>query len=142
KSYTGTTVINNNAWHHVAYTYDGPGDTLNLYVDGGLELTAVSVNQALTGFTITDNINIGVDSSGTNFFTGKIDEVRIWGDERSGAEIVGSKDNKIIESTPGLKAYYRFDQKYGTVLYDLTSQNKDCDVNGPTWEISDAPVSD
>jgi hypothetical protein len=142
KSYTGTTVINNDAWHHVAYTYDGPGDTLNLYVDGGLELTSVSVNQALTGFTITDNINIGVDSSGTNFFTGKIDEVRIWGVERSGAEIVGSKDNKIIESTPGLSAYYRFDQNYGTVLYDLTSQNKDCDVNGPTWEISDAPVSD
>jgi hypothetical protein len=142
KAYSGSTTINNDEWHHVAYTYNNTLDTLNLYVDGVLELTSASVNQALTGLSINDEINIGVDSAGSSFMTGSIDEVRIWNSVLSISDI---RDNmcKKIDPIPGnLIAYYRFDQDFGTTVYDLSSSNNDCVVNGASWASSEAPLGD
>ncbi len=66
-----------NRWYHVAVTFDG--DKYQLYIDG------FPVNNATIGFTPSSNVNkalIGaMDRSiaqPTNFFSGGIDEVRIW----------------------------------------------------------------
>jgi hypothetical protein len=142
KAYSGSSTINNDEWHHVAYTYNNTLDTLNLYVDGVLELTSASVNQALTGLSINDEINIGVDSAGSSFMTGSIDEVRVWNSVLSISDI---RDNmcKKIDPVPGnLIAYYRFDQDFGTTVYDLSSSNNDCVVNGASWASSEAPLGD
>ncbi|ETR71276.1 MAG: hypothetical protein OMM_02609 [Candidatus Magnetoglobus multicellularis str. Araruama] len=142
KAYSGSTTINDNEWHHVAYTYDNGLDTLNLYVDGVLEITSVSVNQALTGLSINDEINIGGDSAGSSYMSGSIDEVRVW---NSVLSITDIRDNmcKKIDPVPGsLIAYYRFDQDFGSTLYDLSASNNDCIVSGATWASSGAPIGD
>jgi hypothetical protein len=72
---TGTTNINDNAWHHVVGTYDG--NDIKVYVDGVLEETDSSPSGDLP--INTGNVRIGTDYQGTpaNFFSGQIDEARI-----------------------------------------------------------------
>jgi len=48
---------------------------------------------------------------------------------------------KKIPST-GMLAYYRFDQDYGTTLYDLTSNNNDCVIPETSWGLSGASIGD
>jgi hypothetical protein len=141
KAYSGSTVINDNNWHHVAYVYDsGTPGTLNMYVDGFEETTAKSVNQTLTSFSLNEEIYIGGDSEGLSYFSGIIDEVRIWGSARS---IDNIRDNMCIKVDPSsLMAYYRFDQTFGDTLYDLTSNNNDCTNSGENWTLSSFPIGD
>lgn len=94
-----------NTWHHIAGTYDG--SIMRLYVDGVL---------AVTG-TLTANIGstsrplyIGEDPQYNNrHFPGKIEEVRIWSDARTAAEINQYMHSEFCDST-GLIAWYHFDQ--------------------------------
>ena len=63
----------NDEWHHIAGTYDGL--TLKLYVDGNEVGTGKPVTKII-GYN-TNNLFVG--SYGTGYyFTGTIDEVRIW----------------------------------------------------------------
>lgn len=76
---------NDGKWHFVTVTYDGL--TVRLYVD------AVQVATHATSATPNTNtrpVRIGCDSVGTSgtFFTGKIDEVRIWDIELTADEIL------------------------------------------------------
>jgi hypothetical protein len=144
KTYTGTTEsISTGEWYHVAYTFDSVADGLTLYVNGVQESLSISNDQDLTNFTLSAApLYIGKDQNNTNFFTGKIDEVRVWNSVLSLSDI---RDNmcKKLDPVPGsLVAYYRFDQDFGTTLYDLSSSSNDCVVNGATWAQSGAPIGD
>ncbi|MFK5971063.1 MAG: hypothetical protein QM487_13225 [Candidatus Marithrix sp.] len=44
----------------------------------------------------------------TNYFSGEIDEVRIWSVARSQAEIQASMNSTLTGSESGLAAYYNF----------------------------------
>ncbi|MBS2211782.1 hypothetical protein KEM09_10225 [Carboxylicivirga mesophila] len=68
------TPVNDNAWHHVAYTYDG--STVKLYVDGVLDASVASstINTGVAGET---GIYIGSQLGGSRYI-GLIDDVRIY----------------------------------------------------------------
>jgi hypothetical protein len=78
----GTTALPQNAWSHLALTYDGA--TLRLYVNG----VQVS-SQARTGniLTSTNPLQIGGDTFFGQFFTGIIDEVRVYNVALTAAQI-------------------------------------------------------
>jgi chitodextrinase len=69
----GSAALAGNAWSYVALTYDGA--TLRLYVNGTL-----AGSQAKTGAiaTSTNPLQIGGDSLYGQFFSGLIDEVRVY----------------------------------------------------------------
>ncbi len=69
----GVTPVNDNAWHHVAYTYDGT--TIRLYVDGVEDATLDAIID--TGVAGETNVNIGSQLGGS-LFQGLIDDVRIY----------------------------------------------------------------
>jgi len=81
----GTTLVNDNCWHHVAAVFANDGtptvSDIQLYIDGKREVLSYSVDATLntgTGF----NVNIGAMKYQSNdpvfFFKGKIDDVRIY----------------------------------------------------------------
>ncbi len=70
---TGTTLVNDNEWHHVAYTYDGK--TIRLYVDGVEDATLDAVID--TGVAGETNVNVGSQLGGS-LFQGLMDDVRIY----------------------------------------------------------------
>ena len=101
-----TTSITDGNWHHVAGVYNGT--SLKIYIDGVLE------NQVAATGSISNSIfpvYIGNNSDYTvRFYTGNIDEVRIWNIGRSAEQINGSKNCELNGSETGLVSYFKFNQ--------------------------------
>ena len=82
-SIDGTTVITDNKWHHLAFTYDGKMG--RLYVDGKME---TETPYGKTPHQSDDPITIGVPNlNNANGLLGIIDEARISNIARTEAEI-------------------------------------------------------
>ena len=114
KTYSSSVTVNDGQWHHLAYTFDATGNgTLKLYVDG-VEDTSVTktLDANLPSFSLTDELQMGVERGGNNFVDARIDEVRVWSDVRTSQEIQANYQNQITGTVPTqLKAYYRFDDE-------------------------------
>ncbi|MEI6822753.1 MAG: LamG-like jellyroll fold domain-containing protein, partial [Bacteroidota bacterium] len=119
---TGTTAINNNAWHNVAIVKSG--STVTIYVDG--------VSNGSNTDSRTPNVNIleignymkmGVTQTNA-FFKGNIDEVRIWNTALSSSQLTNAVMNtKLAGNETGLVAYYTMDQGTGTTTLTDNSVN-------------------
>jgi len=106
----GTSSLNDGQWHHVALSVDRASATAALYLDGRLE---VELSNAALGVD-PDNaaaLQVGVDRSGSRFFKGRIDEVRLWDGVRSRDEIRAAV-SRIIDplNEPHLAAYFHLDE--------------------------------
>lgn len=115
-----------NTWHHLAATYDGT--TVKIYIDGVLALS-----QAQSGAFATNNnvLQIGNQTGFSEYFGGKVDDIRIWNVARTGTEIQNNYFRELDPSAQtGLVSYYTFNQgsKSGTntgllLLEDLKGSN-------------------
>ena len=90
-SLIGSTRIDDGNWHHIAATFPSSGSVLTdatLYLDGSPE-TIATTNGGDTAVNTTGDksVVIGGDGNGTNEFDGSIDEVRIYDEELSDAQI-------------------------------------------------------
>ena len=70
----GATIVNDDNWHHVAYTYDG--STVKIYVDG-VEDAAISGVTLNTGSAGETDVEIG-SQLGSSIYQGLMDDVRIY----------------------------------------------------------------
>lgn len=70
----GTTVLSDDAWHHIVGTFDGTN--LRIYVDGEIEGTSADWANDIT-YNSSNRFRIG-DRGGSLNFIGSIDEVGIW----------------------------------------------------------------
>jgi hypothetical protein len=143
KSYTGT-AVDDDEWHHVAYTYQSSPEALTLYVNGIVQTPTIGEDQAISPFTLSAvPVYIGTDLD-SSYFDGSIDEVRIWNDVRTEEEIRDFMCEKAYTSTTDdLVAYYRFDHDSGTTLmYDWTGSGNSCDLTGAILATSEAPIGD
>ena len=81
---TGTQVVADGAWHHVAAVYDG--SEIRLYVDGLFDASAPASVGALE---TTGALHIGRHFAGPDYsFTGTMDEVMVFGRALSDVEIL------------------------------------------------------
>lgn len=86
-SIDGKSVITDDRWHHLAFTYDGKMG--HLYVDGELETSAPNAES----FQSNDPITIGVPNlDNANGLKGIIDEIRISNVARTEKEIKEAMD--------------------------------------------------
>lgn len=109
QGYTAPTVIADTTWHHVAVVYD-PSAIMKyqLYVDGTLDGQAnltVNINTASTG-----DMRIGTRTDGVNFFTGWIDEHRVWNYARTQVQIAADMNTEFCTIPTGLVSYFKFDE--------------------------------
>lgn len=79
---TGTTVVADDAWHHLVGTFDG--SRLTLYVDGVEDGSAVIGANTLS---TSNTLRFGTGRQGGFFYTGRLDEVRIWNRGLTAAEV-------------------------------------------------------
>jgi hypothetical protein len=96
-----------NVWQHVAAV--GDGTTLRLYING--TMTDETTMSSLNGSLNSDDLWVGRSVFSTNnfFFDGIIDEVRIWNQVRSQAEIQNNLNTELSGLESNLVAYYKFD---------------------------------
>jgi hypothetical protein len=133
----------NNTWnagecHHVAGVVD-PVAGMMMYIDGVLQAnTLASITTAPAAASEITTIGRYGDLS-IRYFTGKIDEVRVWTTARTAAEIVSSYNHSMGSAATGLYGYWKLDEGSGSTAFDATTNNNDGTVNGsPAWASSGA----
>jgi hypothetical protein len=124
----GTASINDGNWHHVAMSYDGTD--LRLYVDG-----AADGNAAVTMNTAGTVLRLGRENgaSGAGFFTGTIDEVRIWNLSKTATALNTDKNRSVAYDAAGLVVSYRLNEGSGIAAGNALGSNNGVLYNGPSW---------
>ncbi len=113
-------------WNHLAMTYDG--DSLRLYVNG--ELTdSVGTSGAISS---SGDLRIGCNEQWEDFFTGKIDNIRIYERALDGGEVGADKAVAIQAPSAGPVAVYSFDENEGEVAGDPAGGH-DGAIEGAEW---------
>jgi hypothetical protein len=146
KQVGGVTPLAADAWTHVAITYDG--STARLYVNGTL-VAEVPVTGALDqdGGALT----IGGNTAWGEFFSGPIDEVRIYNRALDATQIQADLNTPVGASgpiptpsptptptnppnpVPGLVAAYSMNEGSGTTVSDSSGQNHTGAATDTTW---------
>lgn len=137
KDYTSTTSVSTLTWSHVAVVFDGSNDA-KYYVNGEWKqtVTGSSACNTTTGIDLT----IGQYSEEMAYFDGKIDEVRIWSDIRTEAELADNMYVALNGDEPNLVGYWRMDTTTGTNVTDYTSTGADgtcTNMENGDWVASD-----
>src|SRR6185295_274381 len=130
------------AWHHIAVTYDisavtGVG-TYQFYLDGladGLPTTVTtnptprfdSIQWAAIGTALQSTGAVSGQTQG--YFTGSIDEVRIWNYARSASQIFSGK-NREIPNAAGLLGRWSFNE---SAVADSTGHVTNATTFGSGW---------
>jgi hypothetical protein len=127
-----------NTWTHIAATYDQTA--IRIYVNGvasGSFATAAVLPAGSEEWRIARRWDLA------DYFTGRMDEIRIWNVARTQAQIQAGMGAVVSPSTSGLVACYRFDEGSGVNAADLTGHGFNGTFAGtPTWVIpSTAPLS-
>lgn len=121
-------------WYHVAVTYDTEAKTATMYVDG-------KEQSRIDDYGIGEPIDLGKQKKGKFMFkighsygerddmtrqlNGEICEVRIWNVIRSQEEIYKNMYD-VVPTTPGLKAYWKFNEGKGNnTVRDFTGNGND-----------------
>lgn len=103
---TSTNVLDIGKWQHVVASYDG--SKMRLYVDG-VQVDSMSVSIAI-GSSSSTPLTIGYHPTYGRYFTGRIDEVRVWSRTLSHAEIQAYASDEFCYTQNGLRAYYKFNR--------------------------------
>lgn len=132
-----STTMNNGAWHHVAYTYNGSTSTLLMYIDGSAE-TGTTDNLGTPG-TVTNAGSVIVGNDHGNFVTGGIDDMRVWSRILSSTEIADLHTNPCtFVNGANMEAWWKFDNDYT----DSSGNSRTLSaVNSPTFSSVDVPYA-
>jgi len=132
---TSVTSINDGNWHHVAATREADASG-RIYIDGVLD-------QSGAGTVATMNplyVAIGYDfRDGNKYFTGDLEEVRIWNTARTAFQIKEFAFKAPANNATGLVAYYKCNENGGTTLVNSCTNIPALDgtiVNGSAWAAS------
>jgi hypothetical protein len=122
-----------NEWHQFAITCDRNGNA-QWYIDGSTSGGAVSIS-GVGDIDHGSRITIGSEGTPNLYFDGKIDEVRIWNDLRTAAEIKASYNRSLSDpyEETNLKLYLRMNNKTGAVAFDHSSSMAHGTINGATY---------
>ncbi len=133
---SGTSVIPDNAWVHLACTYDG--SEMKMYVNGSLEGT-----QPASGSINTNDQPLIIGRNLLNWWNdwfGYIDEVRVWSVARTQEQIQQSMGRSLAGDETGLAGYWRFNEGSGLIARDSSGNGNDGVLIGnPVWG-EDAPL--
>lgn len=116
-----TTNIKDSNWHHIVGVASPNGGSL--YVDGKLEASST------TAFAMTSSeIYIGTQDGSTNFFTGTIDESRVYNRALSPAEV-----GQLYTWSPPPVGYWKLDEGSGTSAVDSSGSGINATISNGTY---------
>ena len=113
-------------WSHIAFTVDGL-DNWNYYLNGTLQKNGTFPIPLNTGMpnhiAICRRSDFQIDAplcagGRSDYFSGQIDEVRIWNTAQSQTQIRDNMCTKLIGNEVGLVGYWRFDETTGNTAFD------------------------
>ncbi len=106
-------------WYHVAGVRNGT--TMTLYLNGKSVATSTISSNSIS--VNSGSLDIGYFPSYGQYFDGQIDEVRIWNDARTEAEIKANMYSELSGLENNLAAYYPMNYGSGTTIIDNSSNS-------------------
>jgi hypothetical protein len=147
---SGITDFTTDQWIHFAMTYDQTA--VMLYVNGNYVAGMQGSRRTVTGgmlATARTMLTIGGNPRGA-YFSGKLDEFRMWNVARSQADIMAKMNTTVASDEPGLVGYWKFDDGTGTTAMDSVTSTGHVAHDGafmattaamnPVWVDSTAPI--
>ncbi len=116
----GTTSITDGGWHHVAMVVDAINGTASILVDGTQENTITSAAIGTEDFSNSVPLILGTSIAQTVFMNAQLDDVRIWQNPLSEAEIMADMTAVVTGTEPGLIAAWDFENVAGTTVNEIT----------------------
>ncbi len=116
-------------WTHLAFTQSSD-NTVKIYIDAELKASFTVVAGALD---FSSNFYIGKSYNDSRWWPGMMTEVRLWSVERTQSELLENM-YQVDPETPGLVAYWRFDEGAGDNVADHTGNGNNIRSANPlTW---------
>ena len=115
----GTAELEEGRWHHAAFVYDAADQEQRIYLDGQLDETR---SAAPFAGSQSEQLHIGQWGS-SRYLDGVLDELRIWTEARSEADIQATMHQTIPADTTGLVASYRFDAAQTGQRWEIPSRH-------------------
>lgn len=112
-----TTASLDTNWHHWAAVYDADTGRRELFRDGISQGSVISTNPGPASVLLFLGSFYGLGG----WFTGELDEVRLWTRPRSQDELLAAMSVPLAGSEDGLLAYYRLDEGNGLTAYDTSA---------------------
>ena len=136
----GTSNVTTGQWVHVAATRTRSTGRISVIVNGVLENSIAATNTGALNAPTT--IALGGNDVDRFYFTGLMDEVRIWNVARSAATIAADMHRRLSGTEAGLVGYWRLDETSGNVALDASPSNKSAVfVGNPSHVPSTAPIT-
>ena len=120
-----------NEWVHVAFTYDSADGSMIIYVDGKKQSVGTfKVGKVDLGQPGYAGFLIGRSYDNDRGLAGEISEARIWNKVRTQEEIQANFYG-VDPTSPGLVAYWKFNDESSTVVKDHTANGNDAEAIKP-----------
>ena len=128
-------------WHHVAFVANVSGETYHMYLNGQEVATGTLIRPSdlnKVSDTAPQRVYAGAVSTDGSTFTfgwaGKIDEIRVWGDARTQAEIADNRFLHVADTADNLIECWRFNEGTGVTVSGLV----DSDTGTPGTQLRTA----
>ena len=122
KSVQTAQILEFNSWYHLAGVYNG--STLKVYVNGVLQGSVDVQGTPTLGTGVDINFAENPTWSG-RYFTGTMDEIRIWNVARTQEEIQANMAEELSGPEEGLVGYWNMNVGSGSVSYDISGNYND-----------------
>lgn len=127
-----------NEWVHVAVVWDATTGDRIIYYDGKEKARDARASGSVS---LTSNCYIGYAWNDQRWLEGDLSELRIWNVQRTAEEIQKSI-YEVDPATPGLIAYWKFDEGAGNTVQDRTGNGNDITANSDlNWMTVSLPES-
>ena len=94
----GTTVLATNKWYFGAYTFNSSGNAFTLYLNSNVESSGTSVDSGV-------NTNLYIGEGYPGYFSGSIDDVRIYNRALSASEVKQLYTNPFADVRPSRNSW-------------------------------------
>ncbi len=137
--YTPNHVVKSNMWQRLAVTLENGDDasngTLRVYLD---DQSWVTTNMSRLNYEGPRQtlLAAGIQwptGAQTNFFHGRMDEVRVWNRALTADEIASNRYELVEGDAAGLVANYEFDEGTGDIVHNEAGSYDGTAYNGPVW---------
>jgi hypothetical protein len=132
----GNTLLTEGIWYHIAWRYQISSGEQAIFINGQLD----KAESGHPAYQKNNILNIGMLEN-ANYFTGFIDDFRIWNYLRTEADIQADMNKQLSGLETGLIGYWNFNEGTGTTTFNKTiNANHGKLLGGVSWVNSTAPL--